>query len=74
VTAFFAYIPILFKEKIEFYVAIAELSTSLGFMLGILITLTKLGPMIGSLLYNFGGYTAPFLYFGVISTILGLIL
>lgn len=55
VTAFYAYIPILYPEKIERMIAISELSAGTGFLLG---------PIVGSVLFNIGGYLTPFLAFG----------
>ncbi|CAD8106107.1 unnamed protein product [Paramecium sonneborni] len=53
-TPFYAFIPQLFPKSIEEKIAIAEVSTSLGF-LG--------GPILGSALYQLGGFVLPFFFF-----------
>jgi hypothetical protein len=40
-TPFLAYIPMLFPEKIEFYMSIAELLSALGFLLGFCFLIIK---------------------------------
>jgi MFS family permease len=57
-TPLYAYIPILYPESLEQKISIAEVFGSLGFLLG---------PIIGSLLYQLGGYITPFLFFGCVA-------
>ena len=75
-TPFLAYIPMLFPNKIEFYMSIAEFLSALGFLLGNLIFhfTNKIGPLFGSLLYRVGGYITPFIVFGSLSLIIAIIL
>ena len=54
-TPYFGFIPILFPNNIEFVVGLAEIVSGGGFIVG---------PVLGSLLYNLGGYTIPFYVFG----------
>jgi len=51
----------------------AETLSSLGVMMGILMLILYLGPLFGSILYAFGGYTTPFLFFGSLSTLMAII-
>jgi len=55
VTAFYAYVPIIYPNKIEKMIGICELSAGIGFLFG---------PIAGSFLYNLGGYLTPFFTFG----------
>ncbi|CAD8187592.1 unnamed protein product [Paramecium octaurelia] len=64
-TPFYAFIPQLFPKSIEEKIAIAEVSTSIGF-LG--------GPILGSALYQLGGFVLPFFFFGGCSFGLAIIL
>ncbi|CAD8195272.1 unnamed protein product [Paramecium pentaurelia] len=64
-TPFYAFIPQLFPKSIEEKIAIAEVSTSLGF-LG--------GPILGSALYQLGGFILPFFFFAGCSFGLAVIL
>lgn len=61
-TPLYAYIPLLFPDSIEQKIAITEVFTSIGFLIG---------PMFGSLLYELGGYTLPFFLFAGLSFLLG---
>lgn len=54
-TPYYAFIPILYPNKVEFAIGLAEIFTGGGFMVG---------PIVGSLLYSLGGYTTPFIVFG----------
>lgn len=55
ITSFYAYVPIMFPNNIEKYIGICELIAGIGFLIG---------PVAGSIIYNLGGYLAPFLSFG----------
>jgi MFS family permease len=54
-TPYYAFIPILYPDNVEFAIGLAEIFTGGGFMVG---------PAVGSLLYSLGGYTTPFIVFG----------
>jgi hypothetical protein len=70
-----AYIPILFPERIEFYLSISQIVSAFGFLLGILKSkIYSKGPISGSLFYALGGYITPFLVFGTLTTIIAIIL
>lgn len=60
-TPLYAYIPVLYPNSVEEKVAIAEIFSALGFLLG---------PVVGSLLYALGGYLVPFLVFGTLALVL----
>lgn len=45
--------------------AIGEFSSSLGYLIG---------PIFGSLLYSFGGFVAPFVFFGMLSVLISFFL
>jgi hypothetical protein len=68
-TPLYAYIPILYPDSIEQKISIAEVFSSLGYLLGTCYN-NAIGPVFGSLLYGLGGYVAPFLVFGTLSIIL----
>lgn len=58
VTPFYAYLPILYPTLVEEKVAYAEIVTSIGF---------TVGPILGSVLYEYGGYLTPFFVFSAFS-------
>lgn len=64
-TPFYAYIPLLFPNSYESKIALAEISTSMGFLIG---------PICGSFLYTVGGFMLPFFTFGCVSLILALLI
>lgn len=64
-TPFYAFIPLLFPDTVETKIAIAEVSTSLGFLVG---------PIFGSFLYGLGGFILPFYIFAGISMLLAALL
>lgn len=51
----------MYPESVHSKISIAEIFCGLGFLFG---------PVLGSLVYKLGGYTAPFLFFGSFSLIL----
>lgn len=53
-TPFFGFIPILYPKDVEKKISISEAFSSLGFFVG---------PALGSLLFEIGGYLTPFLVF-----------
>ncbi|CAD8190068.1 unnamed protein product [Paramecium octaurelia] len=64
-TPFYAFIPQLFPKQIEEKIAIAEVSTSIGFLAG---------PILGSALYQLGGFILPFFFFAFCSFGLAMLL
>lgn len=64
-TPFYAYIPLLYPQNIEEKIALAEVSTSLGFLVG---------PVFGSFLYSIGEFILPFFFFTAVCFVLGAIL
>jgi MFS family permease len=55
-TPLYAFIPFLFPESVESKISIAEVCGAFGYLIA---------PVIGSLLYSWGGYLLPFLFFGI---------
>jgi len=54
-TSLYSQIPLMFPTNMETMFAISELAAGIGFLSG---------PVMGSLLYNLGGYVMPFFIFG----------
>ena len=64
-TPFYAIIPRIFPEEVESKIAFAEFASSFGYLAG---------PIFGSVLYSLGGFKMPFLFFGVLSILICLVL
>jgi len=64
-TPFYAIIPRIFPEEVESKIAFAEFASSFGYLAG---------PIFGSILYTLGGFKMPFLFFGVLSILICLVL
>lgn len=47
---------------------------SVGLMVGIECSLSMIGPLFGSILFQIGGYNLPFLFFGIISFVISLLI
>ena len=61
VTPFYAYVPIIYPDEVEKKIGFSELVAGLGFLLG---------PILGSLFYQLGGYLLPFIIFGGLTMII----
>lgn len=57
-TPYYGFIPILFPTSVEAKIAIAEVSTSTGFLIG---------PLFGSFLFWLGGFVLAFYFFAGLS-------
>jgi MFS family permease len=57
-TPLYAYVPVLYPDEVESKIAITEVAASMGFLIG---------PVVGSLAYDIGGYITPFIFFGCLA-------
>ncbi|CAI2367531.1 unnamed protein product [Moneuplotes crassus] len=64
-TSSYSILTLIYPSEINFAVAYIETSAGLGL---------SLGPVVGTILYEFGGSAAPFLTFFVICLIIGLVI